>query len=83
MGSREIADLLHCRHDSVKRTVERLTEVEVLVRPPMVDEQLSDTLAQTRALVDEIQTTGIPAVVGSPAPAGLLAAQRSSPRLGR
>lgn len=37
MTSREIADLVESRHDSVKRTIERLIESGVISRPPMVD----------------------------------------------
>lgn len=37
MSSREIADLVEARHDSVKRTIERLAEKGVIARPPMVD----------------------------------------------
>lgn len=35
MTSREIADLLECRHDNVKRTIERLAERGVIELPPM------------------------------------------------
>lgn len=37
MSSREIAELLGCRHDSVKRTIERLVDRGVIDQPPMVD----------------------------------------------
>lgn len=37
MTSREIAELVESRHDSVKRTIERLAESGVIVRPPLVD----------------------------------------------
>lgn len=37
MTSREIAELVDSRHDSVKRTVERLAEKGVISQPPMVD----------------------------------------------
>lgn len=37
MTSREIADLVESRHDSVKRTIDRLVESGVIHRPPMVD----------------------------------------------
>ena len=37
MTSREIADLVESRHDSVKRTIDRLVESGVIRRPPMVD----------------------------------------------
>jgi phage regulator Rha-like protein len=37
MSSREIAELLECRHDSVKRTIERLAERGVVTLPPLVE----------------------------------------------
>ena len=37
MTSQEIADLVQVRHDSVKRSVERLIESGIIVQPPMVD----------------------------------------------
>lgn len=37
MSSREIADLVESRHDSVKRAIERLAENGVISRPPLVD----------------------------------------------
>lgn len=37
MSSQEIADLVESRHDSVKRTVERLAERGVIQLPPLVD----------------------------------------------
>ena len=37
MTSREIAELLESRHDSVKRTIERLAESGVISQPPLVD----------------------------------------------
>ena len=37
MSSREIAELVNSRHDSVKRTVDRLVESEVISQPPSVD----------------------------------------------
>lgn len=37
MSSREIADLVESRHDSVKRTIERLAERNVISSPPMVE----------------------------------------------
>ncbi|MFT4080934.1 phage antirepressor KilAC domain-containing protein [Rhodomicrobium sp.] len=39
MSSREIAELVEARHDSVKRTIERLAERNVIARPPLVDVQ--------------------------------------------
>lgn len=37
MTSREIAELVESRHDSVKRTIERLVERRVIGSPPMVE----------------------------------------------
>jgi len=37
MSSREIADLVDSRHDSVRRTVERLAERGVIALPPLVE----------------------------------------------
>ena len=37
MTSREIADLVASRHDSVKRTIERLVAQGVITSPPLVD----------------------------------------------
>lgn len=48
MTSREIAELVESRHDSVKRTIERLSESGVIVRPPMVDEHSEDSMGRTR-----------------------------------
>ncbi len=39
MNSLEIAELVQSRHDSVKRTIERLADQEVIAQPPMVDVQ--------------------------------------------
>lgn len=39
MNSLQIAELVESRHDSVKRTIERLVEQEVIACPPMVDVQ--------------------------------------------
>ncbi|RRN64671.1 phage antirepressor KilAC domain-containing protein [Caulobacter sp. 602-1] len=49
MSSREIADLVESRHDSVKRTVERLVERGVIVQPPMVDEPDTDAMGRSRS----------------------------------
>lgn len=43
MSSREIADLLEARHDSVKRTIDRLVEKGVIAQPPMEDVQETAT----------------------------------------
>jgi phage regulator Rha-like protein len=48
MSSREIADLVESRHDSVKRTIERCVEKAAIVQPPTVDEQSSDALGRAR-----------------------------------
>jgi len=48
MSSREIAGLLDSRHDSVKRTIDRLSESGVIVRPPTVDEHREDQIGRTR-----------------------------------
>lgn len=48
MSSREIADLVEVRHDSVKRTIERLAERGLIVQPPLVDEPETDALGRTR-----------------------------------
>ncbi len=37
MTSREIADLVESRHDSVKRTIERLVPTGAISEPPLVD----------------------------------------------
>ena len=37
MTSKEIAELVESRHDSVKRAIERLAEQEVIAHPPTVD----------------------------------------------
>lgn len=44
MSSREIADLVESRHDSVKRTIERLSVSGVIGVPPLVEYQ--DTLGR-------------------------------------
>lgn len=48
MSSREIADLVEARHDSVKRTIERLAERGTIVQPPSVDEQDTDAMGRQR-----------------------------------
>ncbi|MFC1121865.1 phage antirepressor KilAC domain-containing protein [Pasteurella multocida] len=48
MTSREIADLVETRHDSVKRTIERLSARGVIVRPPLVDEPIADMWGRSR-----------------------------------
>ncbi|TNE38322.1 MAG: DNA-binding protein [Sphingomonadales bacterium] len=39
MSSKEIAELLECRHDNVRRTIERLAERGVIALPPTEDVQ--------------------------------------------
>jgi phage regulator Rha-like protein len=41
MTSKQIADVVDSRHDSVKRTVDRLAEKGVISQPPMVDGEKS------------------------------------------
>lgn len=41
MSSKQIADVVNSRHDSVKRTIERLAEKGVISQPPMVDGEKS------------------------------------------
>lgn len=36
MSSQEIAELVGSRHDSVKRTIERLAEKQIISKPPLV-----------------------------------------------
>ncbi|WP_424405834.1 Rha family transcriptional regulator [Pasteurella sp. PK-2025] len=48
MSSREIADLVEARHDSVKRTIERLSNRGVIIRPPLVSEPIADMLGRPR-----------------------------------
>lgn len=48
MTSREIAELVESRHDSVKRTIERCVEGGAFVQPPLVDEQENDAMGRPR-----------------------------------
>lgn len=50
MSSREIAELLGCRHDNVKRTIETLVAKEVIVRPQSEDEPTKDAMGRTRMM---------------------------------
>lgn len=50
MSSREIAELVDARHDSVKRTIERLVEKGIIVQPPTVDEPETDAMGRPRAV---------------------------------
>ena len=49
MNSLEISELTGSRHDSVKRTVERLADSGAIVQPPMVDEQSTDSMGRPRS----------------------------------
>lgn len=49
MSSRDIAELVESRHDSVKRTIERLAERAIIVQPPLVDEQVTDSMGRPRS----------------------------------
>lgn len=49
MTSREIADLVDSRHDSVKRTIETLAAKGIIVQPPSVDEPGTDSMGRPRA----------------------------------
>lgn len=57
MNSLEIAELVESRHDSVKRTVERLSNTGVIVQPPLVDEPGTDAKGRYRP-VQVYQFTG-------------------------
>jgi len=48
MSSREIAELVQSRHDSVKRTIDRCVESGAIVQPPLVDEQSQDAMGRPR-----------------------------------
>ncbi len=48
MSSREIAELLELRPDSVKRSIERLVERGTIVHPPLVDEPGADSMGRPR-----------------------------------
>lgn len=41
MSSKQIADVVDSRHDSVKRTIERLVEKAIISQPPLVDGEKS------------------------------------------
>ena len=49
MSSREIAELRYARHDNVRRTIERLVDRSVIVRPPLEDEHDQDAMGRSRA----------------------------------
>jgi phage regulator Rha-like protein len=48
VSSQEIAELVESRHDSVKRTIERLANQGVIVQPPLVDEPGADSIGRPR-----------------------------------
>ena len=50
MSSREIAELLGCRHDNVKVTIERLVAKDVIVRPALQDEHTFDAMGRPRTM---------------------------------
>ncbi|WP_081053140.1 Rha family transcriptional regulator [Burkholderia territorii] len=49
MSSREIAELVDSRHDDVKRSIDRLADRSVIVRPPMADEPGTDSMGRPRS----------------------------------
>lgn len=53
MTSREIAELVESRHDSVKRTVERLIESGVIQSPPLVDFKNINNVSGQEYLIGE------------------------------
>lgn len=48
MSSREIAEVVELRHDSAKRTIERLAERGAIVQPPVVVEHVPDAMGRLR-----------------------------------
>lgn len=48
MTSKEIAELVNSRHDSVKRSIERLIEQGVITQPPLVEVPFIDDLGRNR-----------------------------------
>lgn len=50
MTSLEIAEVVGSRHDSVKRTIERLADDGIIVRSPLVDEQSTDAMGRSRVV---------------------------------
>jgi phage antirepressor YoqD-like protein len=48
MSSLDISDLVEARHDSVKRTIERLAAAGTIVQPPMVDVSSLDDIGRPR-----------------------------------
>ena len=57
MTSLEISELTGSRHDSVKRSIERLADMGIIVRPPMVVERSYDNLGRRR-LTDVLVFSG-------------------------
>lgn len=53
MNSLQIAELVQSRHDSVKRTIERLVEQEVISQPPLVDGEKSANGVITRVYLSQ------------------------------
>ena len=54
MSSRQISVVVNSRHDSVKRTIERLAESSVISQPPMVDgEKSANGIVEKLYMVNE------------------------------
>lgn len=49
MTSLEIAELVQSRHDKVKQSIERLVERDVIIQPPMGNEQSTDAMGRPRS----------------------------------
>ena len=50
MTSSDIAELVGSRHDDVKRSIDRLAERGVIVRPPMADVSTTDAVGRPRLM---------------------------------
>ena len=48
MTSQQIADLVQSRHDSVKRSIERISEKGVITLPPLVETSFRDFIGKTQ-----------------------------------
>ena len=48
INSQQIAELIQSRHDSVKRTIERLADQEVITLPPMVETSFKDKIGKAQ-----------------------------------
>ena len=59
MTSREIAELVDSRHDSVKRTIERLVAQGVIESPPLVDFKNINNVAGQDARTGCIKITAL------------------------